>query len=98
MVVVESTGVTTSANPIWSSTERNEEDTVWTRTDDTRPATVKNTVKVEDIARVHKRKEVLSKEVAKNDQSSLVDRCLWNKVRQETWDNYSTTFPQRKTS
>ena len=63
MVVVEASTFLASAKPILRLSERNEEDTVWTRVDDTKPPNGKNKVKSEDMARVRKRKEMLLKEV-----------------------------------
>ena len=45
--------------------ERNDDDTPWTRADDRRSTCGRNKVKTEDITRVSKRKELLSKEVTK---------------------------------
>ena len=63
--------------------------------DGNRPANGRNKVKpmTVDIARVPKRKELLSKEVPKSEKSSLVDRWLRYQVRPQTWDNCATTFP-----
>jgi hypothetical protein len=79
--VVKGSGSRASATPILRLPERNEEDTRWTRADGTKPASAKNKLTVEDMARVCKRKELLWKEVAKNEQDSLVDRWLWSTYR-----------------
>jgi hypothetical protein len=63
--LVQDSGSCASATPILCLSERNEEDTVWTRTDDSKPVSRKNKLTVEDMARVHKRKEPLWKEVVK---------------------------------
>ena len=65
VLVVEASGSRDSAKPILRLPERNDEDTAWTCADGSRPASGRNKVKSEDITRVRKRKELLSKEVAK---------------------------------
>jgi hypothetical protein len=93
--VVKGSGSRASATPILRLPERNEEDTRWTRADGTKPASAKNKLTVEDMARVCKRKELLWKEVAKNEQDSLVDRWLRDQVKPERWDHIAAVFPQR---
>jgi hypothetical protein len=92
--VVKGSGSRVSVTPILRLSERNEENTRWTRADDSKPVSVKNKLTVEDMARVCKRKELLWKEVAKNEQASLVDRCLRDQVKPERWDHITTVFPQ----
>jgi hypothetical protein len=65
VMVVEASGASASSKPILRLPERNDDDTVWTRDDDNRSVCGRNKVKTEDITRVRKRKEMLSKEVAK---------------------------------
>jgi hypothetical protein len=78
--VVKGSGSRSSDTPILRLPERNEEDTRWTRAHGTKPDSVKNKLTVEDMARVCKHKELLWKEVAKNEQSSLVDHWLRDQV------------------
>ncbi len=49
---VEALGSRASVKPILRFPERNDEDTFWTRTDETKPASTKNKFKSEDMARV----------------------------------------------
>ena len=91
---VEASGSRASAKPILRLPERNDEDTAWTRADGTRPDTVKNKFKPEDMARVGQRKELMWKEVSKNDVTSLVDRWLRDQIKPERWDRVGAVFPQ----
>jgi hypothetical protein len=93
--VVKGSGSRTSTTPILRLPERNEEDTCWTRSDVTKPDSAKNKLTVEDMTRVCKRKDLLWKEVTKNEQASLVDRWLRDQVKPERWDHIATVFPQR---
>ncbi len=60
---VEASGTRASTKPILRFPERNDEDTFWTRTDETKPACVKNKFKSEDMTRVRQRKELLLRNV-----------------------------------
>jgi hypothetical protein len=62
---LEASGSRASVKPILRFPERNDEDTFWTRADETNPGSVKNKFKSEDMARVRQRNEVLWTEVAK---------------------------------
>jgi len=92
--VVQASGSRASAKPILRLPERNGEDTAWTRADGTRSATVKNKFKSEDMARVGQRKELMWKEVSKNDATSLLDRWLRDQIKPERWDKVVSVFPQ----
>ncbi len=92
--VVKGSGSRASDRPILCLPERNEEDTRWTRDDGTKPVSTKNKLTVEDMARVYKRKDLLWKEVVKNEKDSLVDPWLWDQVKPERWDHVATVFPQ----
>ncbi len=70
---VEASGSRTSAKPILCLPERNDEETDWTRSDGTKPASGKNKLTVEDMARVRKHKELMRTEVDKNDIVQLRD-------------------------
>ena len=74
LIEVHPSGSRDSVKPILCLPERNEEDTDWTRADGTKPASVKNKLKSEDMATVRKHKNLMWTEVAKNDQDSLLDR------------------------
>ncbi len=63
--VVEESGSLTSATTILRLPERNEEDTTWTRDDDSKSTSGKHKLTVEVMTRVRKQKELLWKEVAK---------------------------------
>ncbi len=61
-----------SAKSIFLLPERNEDNTGWLIPEGMNPASGLNKMKPEDIATVHKHKEILAKEVAKN--YSVVDQ------------------------
>jgi hypothetical protein len=84
-----------SVKPILRWSERNEEDTDWTRVDGTKPSSAKNKLKSEVMATIRKRKDLMCTEVAKNDQDSLVDRWLWDQIKPDTWDKIVQVFPQQ---
>jgi hypothetical protein len=67
----------------------------WTRADGTKPASVKNKLKSDDMTTIRTRKGLMWTEVAKNDQDSLVDRWLWDQIKPATWDKISQVFPQK---
>jgi hypothetical protein len=83
---VEVSGSRASAKPILCFPERNDEDTFWTLTDETKPASAKNKFKSEDMARVRQHKELLWTEVTKNDPTSLVDRWLRDHIKSDRWE------------
>jgi hypothetical protein len=56
---VDTSGSRDSVKPILRFPERNDEDTFWTHTDETKSASVKNKFKSEDMARVRQRKDLL---------------------------------------
>ena len=58
--VVQASGSRASAKPILCFPERNDEDTFWTRADETKPVSAKNKFKPEDMARVRQRKNLMS--------------------------------------
>jgi hypothetical protein len=60
-------GSRASAKPILCLSERNDEDTSWTHTDETKSDSVKNKFKSEDMSRVRQGKELQWTEVTKND-------------------------------
>ncbi len=91
---VEASGSRGSVKPILRLPERNEEDTVWTRADGTKPVSGKNKLTSEEMATVRKRKDLMWTEVSKNDQDSLVDRWLWDRIKPERWDKIVQVFPQ----
>ena len=97
---VEASGSRVSAKPILCLSERNEEDTVLTHTDGTKPTSGKNKLTSEDMSRVRKRKELMWTEVAKNEQSSLVDRWLrrWlrDHIKPERWDRLAPVHTGHK--
>jgi hypothetical protein len=66
---VEASGARASAKLILCLSERIDEDTSWTHTDETKPDIAKNKFKSEDMARVRQGKELLWTEVTKNDPS-----------------------------
>ena len=86
LIEVGPSGSRDSVQPLLRLPERNEEDTGWTRTDGTKPASAKNKLKCEDMATVRTRKNLMWTEVAKNDQDSLLDRWLRDHVKPATWD------------
>jgi len=88
---VEASGSRASAKPILSLTERNEEDTGWTR-DGTKTSSGRNKLTSEDMTRVRKHKELMRTEVTKNE---LVDRWLRDHIKPERWDRIVTVFPNR---
>jgi len=94
VVVVEASGSRASASAILCLTERNDTNTVWTPSDGTGPGTAKNKLKPEAMARVGQRKQLMWKEVSKNDATSLVDRWLRDQIKSERWDKVVTVFPQ----
>jgi len=94
VVVLDGSGSRTSDKPILCLPERNEEDTGWTRDDGSKSPTGRNKLTVEDMTRVLKHKELLWKEVAKNEQTSLVDRWLWDHIKPERWVHIVVVFPQ----
>ncbi len=47
------------------------------------------------MATIHKRKDLMWTEVAKNDQDSLVDRWWWDQIKPDTWDKIDQVFPQQ---
>jgi hypothetical protein len=99
LIVVESSGSRDYMKPILRLPERNEEDTVWTRSDGTKPVSAKHKLKSEDMATIRKRKDLMWTEVGKNDQDSLVDRWLRDQIKPATWDKIDQVFPhQRKCS
>ncbi len=83
-----------SDKPILRFPERNDEDTFWTRADETKPASVKNKFKSEDMTRVRKHKEILWTEVAKNDPTSLVDRWFRDHIKAERWERIAGDLPE----
>ena len=87
-------GSRASAKPILRFPERNDEDTFWTRGDETKPVSAKNKFKSEDMTRVRQRKELLWTEVVKNDPTSLVDRWLWDHIKVDRWEHITGVFPQ----
>ena len=95
LMEVEPSGSRDSVKPILRWPERNEEDTVWTRADGTKPDRAKNKLKSEDMATIRKRKNLMWAEVAKNDQDSLVDRWLRDQIKPATWDKIAQVFPQQ---
>jgi len=90
----EPSGSSDSVKPILCLPERNEEDTSWTHSDGTKPASAKNKLKTEDMGTVRKRKDLMWTEAAKNDQDSLVDRWLRDQIKPDTWDKIAHVFPQ----
>ncbi len=88
---VEASGSRASAKPILSLTERNEEDTGWTR-DGTKTSSGRNKLTSEDMTRVRKHKELMRTEVTKNE---LVDRWLRDHIKPKRWDRISVVFPHR---
>jgi len=93
-ILEETTSIDTD-KPILCFPERNDPDTGWTRDDGTFPACGKNKMKTEDMETVHKRKELLSKEVAKKETGSLLDRWIHDKVKPAVWNKNATAFPAR---
>jgi hypothetical protein len=87
---VEAPASRASDKPILRLPERNDEDTDWTRTDGTKPASVKNKMPVEDMAIVRQRKELMRAAVAKN---QVVDRWLRDQIKSERWERIATPFP-----
>ncbi len=81
--------------PILRLPERNDDDTAWTRADETKPTSAKNKLKYDDMGTVRERKALMWTEVAKNDQDSLVDRWLRDQIKPATWDKVVQAFPQR---
>jgi hypothetical protein len=67
----------------------------WTRADGTKPVSVKNKLKSNDMTTIRTRKGLMWTEVAKNDQDSLVDRWLRDQIKPATWDKISQVFPQK---
>ena len=70
VVVVEASGTSVSVKPLLCLPERNivnNDETTWTRPDGISPTSGRNKVKTEDITRIRKRKELLSKEVPKSE-------------------------------
>jgi hypothetical protein len=95
LIEVQPSGSRDSVKPILRlPPERNEEDTSWTRTDGTKPASAKNKLKSEDMTTIRKRKGLMWTEVAKNDQDSLVDRWFRDQIKRDTWDKIAQVFPQ----
>jgi hypothetical protein len=95
LIEVQPSGSRDSVKPILRlPPERNEEDTSWTRTDGTKPASAKNKLKSEDMTTIRKRKGLMWTEVAKNDQDSLVDRWFRDQIKRDTWDKIDQVFPQ----
>jgi hypothetical protein len=92
---VEALGSRVSVKPILSFPERNDEDTFWTRTDETKTASVKKKFKSEDITRVRQHKEIQWTEVVKNDPTSLVDHWLWDHIKSDRWDHIVGVFPKK---
>ncbi len=84
----------TGVKPILCFPEKNDEDTFWTHTDETNPASVKNKFKSEDMTRVRQRKELLWTEVAKNDPTSHVDHWWRDHIKTDRWDHIAGVFPQ----
>jgi hypothetical protein len=62
--------------------------------DETKPASVENKFKSEDMARVRQRKEFLWTEVANNDPTSLVDHLWWDHIKTDRWECIAGVFPQ----
>ncbi len=87
---VEAPASRASDKPILRLPERNDEDTDWTRTDGTKPASVKNKMPVEDMTIVRQRKELMRAAVAKN---QVVDRWLRDQIKSERWERIATPFP-----
>jgi hypothetical protein len=87
---VEASGSRASSKPILRLPERNDEDTDWTRTDGTKPASGKNKMPVEDMVRVRKHKELMRAEVDKND---IVHRWLRDHIKLDRWDKIAGAFP-----
>jgi hypothetical protein len=83
---VETSGSRDSVKPILSFPERNDEDTFWTRTEQTKSVIAQNKFKSEDMTRVRQRKELLKTEVDKNDPTSLVDHWLWDHIKSDRWE------------
>ena len=94
LIVVDPSGSRDCMKPILRLPERNEEDTAWTRADGSKPASVKNKLKSEDMSTIRKRKDLMWTEVVKNDQDSLVDRWLGDQIKPDTWDKIVQVFPQ----
>ena len=90
MQEVEVSGSRASAKPILCLSERNEEDTDWTRAIGTKPASGKNKMPVEAMARVRQRKELIRESVAKN---QVVDRWLSDNIKAERWERIAGAFP-----
>jgi hypothetical protein len=70
--------------------ERNEDNTAWLSHEVIKPATVFNKMKPDDIATVHKRKQILTHEVT----SSVVDQWLRDQVNRKTWEKNIASFPE----
>jgi hypothetical protein len=88
---VEGSGSRASSKPILRLSERNEEDTGWTRPDGTKPTSGKNKMTVEVMVTVRKRKELIRSEVAKNE---LVDSWLRDHIKPERLGPISAAFPR----
>ena len=91
---MEASGSRVSAKPILRLPERNDADNDWTLVDGTVPASDKNKLKPEDMTRVGQRKQLMWKEVSKNDATSVVDRWLRDQIKSERWDKVVAAFPQ----
>ena len=91
---VETSGSRTSAKPILRFPEWNDEDTFWTRTDETKPVSDQNKFKSEDMTRVLQCKELLWTEVVKNDPNCLVDRWFRDHIKVDRWESICGFFPQ----
>ncbi len=81
MQEVEASGSRASDKPILCFPESNDEDTFWTRADETKTTSVKNKFKSEDMVRVRRRKEFLWTEGVKNDPTPLVERWWWDHIK-----------------
>lgn len=92
--ILEETSSIDTDKPILCLSERNDADTGWTRDDGTLTPCGKNKMKTDDIQTVRQRKELLSKEVEKNETGSLLDRWMDDKVKPPVWNNNDVVFPQ----
>ena len=86
LMEVETSESRDSVKPILRWPKRNEEDTIWTRTDGTKPTSAKNKLKSEHMVTIRKRKNLMWTEVVKNDPTSLVDRWLRDHIKSDRWE------------